>query len=113
MRKGRNRWLIMHDLLKVIQEEEANKTHIMRRADLDWRNFKRYFDFLLEKKYIHRTENGYYSLNDNGRELLEKLKDINGMLSEWYVKCIFPLNLMILLMRLTMADAADVTIITN
>ncbi len=113
LRKGRNRWLIMHDVLKVMQEDEVNKTHIMRRADLDWRNFKRYFDFLLEKKYIHRTADGRYMLNDNGRQLLEKLKDINGMLSEWYVKCIFPFNLGILLIRLMMADAADVAMITD
>ncbi len=84
MRKERNRWLIMNAVLKAIQEEEAKKTRIMRKADLDWRNFRRYFDFLVEKKLIDRKADGCYTLNENGRELLEKLQEINGTLSEWY-----------------------------
>jgi predicted transcriptional regulator len=48
--KGRSRWEIILDVLKAIQENnKAKKTYIMQRAYLDWRNFERYFSFLLEK----------------------------------------------------------------
>jgi predicted transcriptional regulator len=83
--KKRNRWEIIQDVLKVmLDEKKANKTRIMQRACLDWRIFQKYFDFLLEEGFIARcsVEVGKYELADKGRNLLERLKDVDNMLSK-------------------------------
>lgn len=85
MRKERNRWKIILDLLKVVNDEKkAKKTRIMNRAYLDWNNFNRYLDFLLDEKYIIRNheESNVYEITDNGIYLLEKLKDVEDILDK-------------------------------
>ena len=53
MRSDRSKWEIILDILEVIQtEKKMKKTRIMYNAYLDWRNFMRYFNFLLEKGCI-------------------------------------------------------------
>jgi predicted transcriptional regulator len=60
----RSRWEISYDILEATSEEEkahggkAKKTRIMQGAHLDWRNFQRYFDFLLEHRFIASLEGG-------------------------------------------------------
>jgi predicted transcriptional regulator len=47
MRTERNKWEIIIAVFEVIRaEEKAKKTRIMHMAYLDWRNFKRHFNFL-------------------------------------------------------------------
>ena len=82
----RSRWEITYDILEAASEEEkahggkAKKTRIMQGAHLDWRNFQRYFDFLLEYRFIAGSEGeDYYYLTDKGRKLkahLEELKEL-------------------------------------
>lgn len=82
----RSRWEIIYDVLKAASEDgrlnkgKARKTHIMQGAYLDWRNFQRHFDFLLEQGFIAGPDKeNYYYLTEKGRDLLEqleKLKDI-------------------------------------
>jgi len=53
MRSERSKWEIILVILEVIRaEENAKKTRIMYMAYLDWRNFMRHFNFLLEEGYI-------------------------------------------------------------
>ncbi len=88
LKNERSKWDIIHDMLKAIQEEDgAKKTHIMQRAYLDWRLFKKYFNFLSEEGLIakstpemHHGPGEYYVLPEKGRELLKRLKEVNGML---------------------------------
>jgi len=85
LRKERNRWKIILDLLKVIKDEKkAKKTRIMNKAYLDWNNFNRYLDFLLDENYIMRNleESNVYEITDNGIYLLEKLKDVEAILEK-------------------------------
>ncbi len=81
MGKGRGKWEIIWDILKVVSEEKkAKKTRILHRAYLDWVNFQRYTNFLLEEELIKfDASDKSYELSNKGRELLCKLKDINGI----------------------------------
>lgn len=83
-RKERNRWEIIRDLLTVAQEEvKARKTRIMQKACLDWRNFQRYFDFLIEEDFIKENNNphkGNYVITEKGKILLKRLKEVDEML---------------------------------
>ena len=84
-RKERSRWEIIEDMLTVLVEDnKSKKTRIMQRAYLDWRNFRRYFDFLLEEGFIAKCNNldaDNYELTEKGRELLKRLKVIDEILS--------------------------------
>lgn len=89
MKKGRSKWDVILDILKVIQEEEkVKKTRIMQRAYLDWRNFQRYFDFLLAEGFIAKCNPipEYYEITEKGRNLSEKLKGVAEMLDSSPIK---------------------------
>ncbi len=80
--KDRSRWEIIHDLLKVTKEEKkAKKTRIMQKAYLDWRNFQRYFDFLLEEGFIANCDPNCYELTKRGEELIRRLHQVDEMLN--------------------------------
>ncbi len=55
----------------------------MQNANLDWRNFKKYFDYLLENKFISESnpDKNSYSLTEDGIELLDRLKKVNELLN--------------------------------
>ncbi len=84
--KTRSRWEIILDTLRGIAEEGgvAKKTRIMQKAYLDWRNFRKYFNFLLENGFIEEVESGgvssQYRLTDKGKEIMKKLMEIERIL---------------------------------
>jgi predicted transcriptional regulator len=83
MKKERSKWEIILDILKVTKEEKkVKKTRIMQKANLDWRNFSRHFDFLIEENFIVECnpEKSCYELTENGENLLNKLKEVNEIL---------------------------------
>ena len=85
MKKERSKWELVVEILKAIKvEEKSNKTRIMQRANLDWRNFHRHFDFLIEEKFIVKCnpENGCYKLTEKGGNLLQKLKEVDEVLGK-------------------------------
>jgi predicted transcriptional regulator len=89
MKRMRSKWDVILAILKVIQEEEkVKKTRIMQRAYLDWRNFQRYFDFLLAEGFITKCNPipEYYEITENGRNLSEKLKGVAEMLDSSRIK---------------------------
>jgi predicted transcriptional regulator len=86
----RSRWEIILDILKVTSEEgtrgsHVKKTRIMQKAYLDWHNFQKYFDFLIDEGFIGSNENANggksYFLTEKGRELKMQLKNVEGILS--------------------------------
>ncbi len=84
MGKDRSRWEIILDMLHVIQKEKKiKKTRLMQKAYLDWRNFKKYFNYLLEENFISESnpDSGSFSLTENGFELLDRLKKVNELLN--------------------------------
>jgi predicted transcriptional regulator len=79
MKKERNRWEIILDILRVTKEERnVKKTRIMQRANLDWRNFKKYFDYLQADGFITKCnpDPDRYELTEKGINLLHKLKEV-------------------------------------
>ncbi len=82
----RSRWEILLDLLKVVAEKEgrAKKTRIMQNAYLDWRNFQRHFSFLQEHGFVGNNsdpeEGTRYYLTERGKDLLQRLKEVEQML---------------------------------
>ena len=81
LRKDRSRWEIVQDLLKVTKgEKKAKKTRIMQKACLDWRNFQRYFGFLLEEGFIENCDSNSYALTKRGEELIRRLNQVDEML---------------------------------
>lgn len=87
MNRDRSRWEIILDVLKAIQEEsKAKKTRIMQKAYLDWRNFERYFAFLLDEGFIERTQDVRYRLTEKGEGLLARLQEVDEIAgSKWRV----------------------------
>jgi predicted transcriptional regulator len=82
--KDRSRWEIILDILHVMKKEKKiKKTRLMQKAYLDWRNFKKYFDYLLEENFISESnpDTGSFSLTENGVELLDRLKKVNELLN--------------------------------
>jgi len=73
MGSERSKWEIILDILEVIRaEQKAKKTRIMYMAYLDWRNFTRHFNFLLEEGHIMKCnpDNECYKLTLMSRDLL-------------------------------------------
>ena len=84
MGKERSRWEIILDILYAVQKEkEIKKTRLMQKAHLDWRNFKKYFEYLIEENFIRESnpDQKSYSLTENGVELLNRLKKVNELLN--------------------------------
>ena len=53
----------------------------MQKAYLDWRNFNRYFDVMLNDGFIVKCNpDEDYMLTDKGKDLLKRLKDVDEML---------------------------------
>lgn len=83
IKKDRCRWMIILDVLKVTKKEKtARKTRIMQKACLDWRNFQKYFEFLLENNFIAvcSLEERSYEVTDKGVELMKKLQEVDKMI---------------------------------
>lgn len=85
--KHRSRWDILLDILKVISEEEGvKKTRIMQKTNLDWRSFKKYFDFLVDHSFLRVGDElgkrKSYKLTKKGRNLLVELQEVTEMIQE-------------------------------
>ncbi len=84
MGKDRSRWEIILDILHVMQKDKKiKKTRLMQKAYLDWRNFKKYFNYLIEENFISESnpDSGNFSLTENGVELLDRLKKVDELLN--------------------------------
>ncbi len=80
MQSKRSRWELIYDVLKVTYEEKmSKKTRIMQRAHLDWRNFKKYFDLLMDKGFITECNNipDNYEVTEKGMKLLERFRKVD------------------------------------
>jgi len=87
MGKKRNKLEILMDILLVVFESKdgVGKTRIMQSAYLDWRNFQKHFDFLVENDFLNVTVNGtekVYTISKKGKELLAKLIELNRLLEK-------------------------------
>ncbi|MBC8521719.1 MAG: hypothetical protein H8D26_07000 [Methanomicrobia archaeon] len=84
----RSRWEIILDILRALSEEGgvARKTHIMQKAYLDWRNFQKHFNFLMEQGFVGEREEDLegggkeYYLTEKGKDLLKRLREVAQVL---------------------------------
>ena len=79
----RSRWEITYDVLEATlkdqnaHEGKAKKTRIMQGAQLDWRSFRPYFDFLMKRGFIESSKRGdYYYLTKKGMNLMKQFKEL-------------------------------------
>ncbi len=51
----------------------------MQRAYLDWRNFQKYFELLIDKGFIAKCNNvpDNYEITEKGMKLLERLRKVD------------------------------------
>ncbi len=76
------------DILRALSEEGgvAKKTHIMQKAYLDWRNFQKHFNFLIEHGFVGEREEDsvgggkVYHLTEKGKDLLKGLRGVEQVL---------------------------------
>ncbi len=83
-KKKRSRMEIVMDILTVfLDETKTKRTRITERAHLNWNNFQKYSDFLLEEGFIAKcniSEVDVYELTKKGRDLLKRLKGVDELL---------------------------------
>lgn len=72
MRRGK--WEIISSILEAL-EKGGSKTRIQYNSYLNYKSFKRYFDFLLAGGFIE--SNPSYRLTEKGKRLLEKLRELD------------------------------------
>lgn len=75
---------IIIDIFTVfLDDTKTKRTRITERAHLNWNNFQKYSNFLLEEGFIAKcniSEVEVYELTKKGRELLKRLKDVEELL---------------------------------
>lgn len=83
-KKQRSRMEIIIDIFTVfLDETKTNRTRITERAHLNWNNFQKYSNFLLEEGFIAKcniSEVEVYELTKKGRDLLKRLKEVEELL---------------------------------
>lgn len=81
----RSEWEIILDILSsTANNKNTKKTHIMQSAYLQWKNFDKYFTYLIEKGLIDKkkSEKDNYELTEKGDELLELLNKVDRILKK-------------------------------
>ncbi len=83
LRKKRiSREIILDILIVLSEEKKTKKSRILSKAHLEWKTFRRHFDFLLEKDFIVKCSNNEvesYELTEKGRELLKSLEEVEKL----------------------------------
>ena len=73
------------DILRVTAKNNNNKkTRIMHGAYLQWKNFDKYFTYLIEKELVkeNNSDEKNYELTDKGIELLHRLNKVDELLKK-------------------------------
>ena len=79
----RSEWEIILDILSATaKNKNTKKTRIMQNAYLQWKNFDKYFTYLIEKGLVEKksSDEDNYELTEKGDELLEILNRVNKIL---------------------------------
>ncbi|NPA62478.1 MAG: hypothetical protein GXN95_02870 [Methanococci archaeon] len=75
-RYKRSQFEVIFEILHIIKEGEKVKTRIMYAANLDWRNFSKYMDFLIGHGFIKKDKNEKFELTELGCKLYNSLYDL-------------------------------------
>ena len=89
MNKKRDRLEVIHDFLKIIQENHNSikPTPLLRKSNLSSQSFAEYVREMSEKEFIKEIvdnkDRKYITLTDKGFKYLEKYKMILGFIDEF------------------------------
>lgn len=81
----RSEWEIIMDILSATaKNENTKKTRIMQSAYLQWKNFDKYFTYLIEKGLVVKKnyDEENYELTGKGDELLGILNKVDRILKK-------------------------------
>ena len=71
--KRRSAIEIVHDTLSVCNNGRVNKTAIMYRSNLSYRQMGRYLDLLRERELIQVDDRGGYQISEAGEKTLRRV----------------------------------------
>ncbi len=74
-RYKRSQFEVIFEILHIIKEGEQIKTRIMYAANLDWRNFSKYIDFLISNGFIKKNKEKF-ELTELGKKLYSSLYEL-------------------------------------
>ncbi|AEH06598.1 winged helix-turn-helix domain-containing protein [Methanothermococcus okinawensis] len=77
----RDKMDIIFGILNAINMGGCKKTWIMYYANLDWKVFKRYMEFLERHGFVEKDGNEGFVLTNKGNALLEKLNEVKDILN--------------------------------
>lgn len=83
--RTRSEWEIILDILSATaKNKNTKKTRIMQNAYLQWKNFDKYFTYLIEKGLVEKksSDEDNYELTEKGDELLGILNRVNRILKK-------------------------------
>ncbi len=89
MSKKRERIVIIHDILKTIQEKggSAKPTHILYKSNLSSQMLKEYLQELITKKLIEeindKKKNKRYTITDKGDKYVQDFKIIKNFMESY------------------------------
>ena len=81
LEKRRDKLEIMRSILSICKKDDATKTRIVYRANLNFKTAGIYLDWLMNKGLVAKDEN-HFKLTTKGIDLLSNLQDISPLFSE-------------------------------
>jgi predicted transcriptional regulator len=79
--KRRDKLEIISSILSICKKDDATKTRIVYRANLNFKTAGIYLDWLINKGLVARDEN-HFKLTSRGTVLLSNLQEISPLFSE-------------------------------
>jgi len=78
----RSKWEITYAILKALQNGETSKTRIMYKAYLDWRNFTKYIEFLMDKGIVVEKDGGKLEMTEKGEKVLKIMEELVELIKD-------------------------------
>jgi predicted transcriptional regulator len=79
--KRRDKLEIIKAILSICRKDDATKTRIVYRANLNFKTAGIYLDWLINKGLVDKNEN-HFKLTTRGTELLSNLQDISPLFNK-------------------------------
>ena len=81
LEKRRDKLEIIKSILSICKKDDATKTRIVYRANLNFKTAGIYLNWLINKELVTKDEN-HFKLKLKGNELLSNLQDISTLFNE-------------------------------
>ena len=81
LEKRRDKLEIIGSILSICKKDDATKTRIVYRANLNFKAAGIYLNWLINRGLVSKNEN-HFTLTTKGTELLSNLQDITPLFNE-------------------------------